>query len=83
MHNIHGFSDISYLRRKIVFLIIHYARKAKNRLQYLGIIQVEAPIDASNVMLLDPKVNKPTRVSIIVENGKKIRVSKKSDHKFN
>jgi large subunit ribosomal protein L24 len=48
-----------------------------------GIIQVEAPIDASNVMLLDPKVNKPTRVSIIVENGKKIRVSKKSDHKFN
>ena len=48
-----------------------------------GIIQVEAPIDASNVMLLDPKVNKPTRVSIIRdENGKKIRVSKKSDHKF-
>ena len=48
-----------------------------------GIIQVEAPIDASNVMLLDPKVNIPTRVSIIVENGNKIRVSKKSDHKFN
>lgn len=48
-----------------------------------GIIQVEAPIDASNVMLLDPKENKPTRVSIIRdENGKKIRVSKKSDHKF-
>lgn len=49
-----------------------------------GIIQVEAPIDASNVMLLDPKVNKPTRVSIVIdENGKKVRVSKKSDHKFN
>ena len=48
-----------------------------------GIIQVEAPIDASNVMLLDPVKNKPTRVSIIRdENGKKIRVSKKSDHKF-
>ena len=48
-----------------------------------GIIQVEAPIHATNVMLLDPKVNKPTRVSIIKdENGKKIRVSKKSDHKF-
>ena len=48
-----------------------------------GIVQVEAPIHASNVMLLDPKVNKPTRVSIIKdENGKKIRVSKKSDHKF-
>ena len=48
-----------------------------------GIVQVEAPIHASNVMLLDPKTNKPTRVSIIKdENGKKIRVSKKSDHKF-
>lgn len=46
-------------------------------------IEVEAPIDASNVMLLDPKVNKPTRVGIkIDENGKKIRVSKKSDYEF-
>ncbi len=44
---------------------------------------MEAPIDASNVMLLDPKVNKPTRVGIkIDENGKKIRVSKKSDYEF-
>ncbi len=48
-----------------------------------GIVQMEAPIDASNVMLLDPKVNKPTRVGIkIDENGKKIRVSKKSDYEF-
>ncbi|MDE5855562.1 MAG: 50S ribosomal protein L24 [Anaeroplasmataceae bacterium] len=46
-------------------------------------VEMEAPIDASNVMLLDPKVNKPTRVSIkIDENGKKIRVSKKSDYEF-
>ena len=49
-----------------------------------GIVEVEAPIHASNVMLLDPKVNKPTRVGIkIDENGKKIRVSKKSDYEFN
>ena len=48
-----------------------------------GKVEMEAPIDASNVMLLDPKVNKPTRVSIkIDENGKKIRVSKKSDYEF-
>lgn len=52
-----------------------------------GIIEKEAPIDASNVMLLDPTINKPVRVGIeIVEdkdgNKKKIRVSKKSDHKF-
>ena len=44
-----------------------------------GIVEVEAPIDASNVMLLDPKTNKPTRVSIKVvtdKKGKKIRVAK-------
>lgn len=42
-----------------------------------GIVVEEAPIDASNVMLLDPTINKPVRVGIkIDENGKKIRVSK-------
>ena len=29
-----------------------------------GIIEKEGPIDASNVMLLDPKDNKPTRVGV-------------------
>ena len=48
-----------------------------------SIVEKEAPIDASNVMLLDPKENKPTRVSIkIDENGNKIRVSKKSGYEF-
>lgn len=49
-----------------------------------SIIEIEAAIDASNVMLLDPKTNKPTRVGIkIDENGKKIRVAKKSGYEFN
>lgn len=43
-----------------------------------GIIEVEAPIDASNVMLIDPKDGKPTRVGYKVVDGKKVRVSKKS-----
>ena len=48
-----------------------------------SIVEKEAPIDASNVMLLDPKENKPTRVGIkIDENGNKIRVSKKSGYEF-
>jgi len=48
-----------------------------------GIVEVEAPIDASNVMLLDPKTNKPTRVGIKVdEKGNKIRVAKKSGYEF-
>ena len=42
-----------------------------------GIIEKEAPINASNVMLLDPKTNEPTRLGsqiILDENtGKKKR----------
>ena len=41
-----------------------------------GILDVEAPISKSNVMLVDPTTNKPTRVSIKLENDKKIRVAK-------
>ncbi|HID80043.1 MAG TPA: 50S ribosomal protein L24 [Aquifex aeolicus] len=47
-----------------------------------GIIEFEAPIDISNVMLVDPKTGKPTRVGfeIVEENGYlvKYRVAKKS-----
>lgn len=43
-----------------------------------GIISQEAPIHVSNVMPLDPKTGTPTRVGYKVENGKKVRVAKKS-----
>ena len=42
-----------------------------------GIINQEAPIHVSNVMLIDPKTGEPTRVGIKIENGKKVRVCKK------
>ena len=41
-----------------------------------GIIKKEAPIHVSNVQLLDPATNKPTRVSHKVVDGKKVRVAK-------
>ena len=41
-----------------------------------GILDVEAPIAKSNVMLIDPTTNKPTRVSVKIENDKKVRVAK-------
>ena len=41
-----------------------------------GEIKKEAAIDASKVMLIDPQTNKPTRVKIKVEDGKKVRVAK-------
>lgn len=43
-----------------------------------GIVDAEAPIQASNVMLIDPSTNEPTRVSFKVVDGKKVRVAKKS-----
>jgi len=43
-----------------------------------GIIEMEAPIHASNVMPLDPETKEPTRVGYRFENGKKIRYAKKS-----
>ncbi|WP_195459623.1 50S ribosomal protein L24 [Pediococcus acidilactici] len=43
-----------------------------------GILDIEAPIDVSNVMLIDPSTNEPTRVGFKVVDGKKVRVSKKT-----
>ncbi|HEY2631293.1 MAG TPA: 50S ribosomal protein L24 [Solirubrobacteraceae bacterium] len=43
-----------------------------------GVIEREGPIHVSNVMLLDPKDNKPTRVGVERENGKRYRVAKRS-----
>ena len=45
-----------------------------------SIIEVEAAIHASIVMIVDPKTNKPTRIGhSINKDGKKIRVTKKSN----
>ena len=45
-----------------------------------SINEIEAPINASNVMIIDPKTKKPTRIGHKIEkNGKKIRVTKKSN----
>ena len=43
-----------------------------------GILSVEAAIHVSNVMLIDPKTNEPTRIGFKIEDGKKVRVAKKS-----
>jgi large subunit ribosomal protein L24 len=43
-----------------------------------GIEQIEAPIHISNVSLIDPETNKPTRVGYSMEKGKKVRIARKS-----
>ncbi|OKY54165.1 50S ribosomal protein L24 [Megasphaera cerevisiae] len=44
-----------------------------------GIITKEAPIHASNVMLVDPESGKPTRVKVVQQaDGTKVRTAVKS-----
>ncbi len=44
-----------------------------------GFVKVEAPIHISNLSLIDPKSGKPTRIAIkVTEDGKKVRIAKKS-----
>ena len=48
-----------------------------------GIIDMEAPIAISNVMIVDPKTKKRTRIGHTTDkNGKKIRITKKSEAKL-
>ena len=48
-----------------------------------GIIEMEAPINASNVMIVDPKTKKGTRIGHTTDKkGKKIRIAKKSNEKI-
>jgi large subunit ribosomal protein L24 len=43
-----------------------------------GIVEMEGPIHVSNVMLIDPESGEPTRVSVKREDGRRVRVAKKS-----
>ncbi len=44
-----------------------------------GLVKMEAPINISNLSLVDPKTGKPTRVGYRVNaEGKKVRYAKKS-----
>ena len=49
-----------------------------------SIVEVEAPIHASNVMIIDPKTGKRTRIGHTIDKkGNKIRISKKSNESLN
>jgi large subunit ribosomal protein L24 len=47
-----------------------------------GVVEKEGAIHISNVMLLDPQDNKPTRVGILREDGKRIRVGKRTGNRI-
>ena len=49
-----------------------------------GILHIDMPIDASNVMRICPKCGKPSRTGIkVLEDGSKARFCKKCNELFN
>jgi len=47
-----------------------------------GVVEKEGPIHISNVMLVDPKDKKHTRVGVVREDGVRNRVTKRSGTKL-
>jgi large subunit ribosomal protein L24 len=56
----------------------HQKPSATNPNAVAGVVEKEGPIHISNVMLIDPKDKKPTRVGINRENGSRNRVTRRS-----
>jgi len=57
--------------------------KPKNNNGNGEIIEVEAPIHRSNVMIIDPKTKTVTRIGHEIDKkGKKVRISRKSKEKI-
>ena len=69
--------------RRVVIESVNIRKKHQSAVQagrgqvQAGIIQFEAPIDVSNVMLICPSCGELTRVGLRRENGEAIRVCKK------
>ena len=59
--------------------IIKKHTKPSQKNQQGGIVEKEASVHVSNVMVIDPKTHEPTRIGYkYLEDGSKVRISKKS-----
>ncbi len=69
-------------------VVVEGVNKIKKHVKPTGneagsIVEMEAPLHASNVMIIDPKTKKGTRIGHTTDKeGKKIRVSRKSNEKL-
>jgi large subunit ribosomal protein L24 len=71
--------DVNAETSRVIVENVNVIKKAQKPTQASpkgGFIEREAAIHASNVQLLDPKTNKPTRTYARVENNQKYRVAK-------
>ena len=59
--------------------IAKHHTKPRGMNQQGGIVEKEATIHLSNLALIDPKTDKPTRIGFkVLENGAKVRVARQS-----
>ncbi|MCB9798339.1 50S ribosomal protein L24 [Candidatus Nomurabacteria bacterium] len=75
---------IEHIKKQRTFVVVEGLNTIKKhiRTRKAGekgqVIELSGPIDASNVMLIDPKSNKPTRVGLKKDGDKKLRVAKRT-----
>ena len=73
-------------RQRVLVEKVNLVKKARRKTQQDqqgGIIELEAPLHISNVVLLDRRGNKPARFGVsILKDGSKVRISKKSREAF-
>lgn len=64
--------------------VVSKHQKARRQGEESGILHMEAPIDASNVMRICSKCGKPARTGIqVLADGSKVRFCKKCKETFN
>ncbi len=71
--------DVNAEANRVIIENVNVIKKAQKPTQANpkgGFVEREASIHASNVQLLDPKTNKPTRVYARLEGDQKVRVAK-------
>jgi large subunit ribosomal protein L24 len=59
-------------------IIKRHQRPSQTTGQGGGVIEREGPIHISNVMLIDPRDGKPTRIGIELQDGKRLRIARRS-----
>ena len=74
-------TKVDPIKNKVVVDGVNVRKKALKPTQANpdgGIQSMEAPINASNVMLYDSKAKKAGRVGYVMDGDKKVRINKKS-----
>ena len=77
------FPDTERVIVEKVRLVKRHTRVQRGQVQQGGIIEKEAPLHASDVKLVCPKCNRPTRTAVsVLADGKRVRQCKKCKERF-